>query len=88
LVDDDLRLDLEDAVVDGIGVECVENDWSGAETLDARSVVRIAEGSEDFMLRDEEWDKSLADGAGCAGEEYSHLLCLQVIGWHEWWVRC
>jgi hypothetical protein len=73
LVDDYLRFDFGDAFVDGLRVECVDDDGGCAEVLHQAGVCGVAEGAEDFVLvAEEKRDESLAYGSGCSREKYSH----------------
>jgi hypothetical protein len=72
LVDDYLRFDFGDAIVDSLRVESVEDDGSCTEVLYEAGVRGVAEGTEDFMLLDEKGDEGLTYGSGCSREKYSH----------------
>lgn len=66
LMNDDLRLDLSDAFVDGLKVECVEDDGGCAEIFNEVGVGGVAKGAEDFVLLDEKGDERLAYGSRCS----------------------
>jgi hypothetical protein len=73
LMEDNLRPDLRDAIMDGLPVQGIQHDWSRSQGLNPCRVRGVTKAAEDLvLLLNKERNKSLADGSGCARQEDSH----------------